>query len=315
MPERTCRRHTLATPVAVAAVATAVAFAAIVAAGVSAETPPPPAPPGPGAAPAGPVPGTPPAPHEGGSQAPPAGGEAPPAASAAAIPANEHGATPGDALAFFMSSRDYRTIRDLKSVMTASLKATYDKDPVPFNGHKGIRISAFDYREPSVGPAATGATVSVKSLWDDQGEAVEQRTESVRLARGADGLWSVGALARGASEPMRFKDSIAGVTSLRQILRAWVRRDFDAAKGLMSDAFLKRQAGREEGIEAVFAGDANKRRAAFRIVDMTPQGTASVTARVSLVETTPGRPSGLEGTPKTLVMVKKGQRWLLDDWR
>jgi len=304
MHERTCRRPPIALPVAIAAVAGAVAVVALFAAGVSAsagvsaatgvsaETPPPAA---------GPTPGT-----------PPAGTETP---AAAATPANEHGATPGEALAFFMSSRDYRTIRDLKSVMTASLKATYDKDPVPFNGHKGIRLSAFDYREPSVGPAATGATVSVKSLWDDQGEAVEQRAETVRLARGEDGLWRASALSRGASEPVRFKGSVAGVTSLRQILRAWVRRDFDTAKGLMSDAFLKRQAGREEGIEAVFAGDANKRRAAFRIVDMTPQGTASVSARVRLVETAPGRPSGLEGTPKTLVMARKGQRWLLDDWR
>jgi hypothetical protein len=232
----------------------------------------------------------------------------------AAAPA-AHGATAGEALAFFMASRDYRTIRDLKSVMTASLKASYDTDPTPYNGRKGIRLSAFDYREPAPAPAAKSAAVTVKSLWEDQGEAVEVRSETVRLALGEDGLWKVSAVQRAGVQPVRFKESVAGVTSLRQVLRAWVRRDFETARGLMSDAFLKRQAGREEGIEAVFAGDPQTRRAAFRIVEMKPQGTASVTARVRLVETPPGRPSALEGIPRTLVLVRRGQRWILDDWR
>ena len=240
-----------------------------------------------------------------------------PAASPAAAqaPMAEHGGTAGEALAFFMSSRDYRTIRELKSIMTTSLKAAYDKDPTPYNGKKGIRLSAFDYTEPALKPGARSAAVAVKSLWDDQGEAVDIRTETVRLSRDAEGPWRVAAVERGAVEPVRFKESIAGVTSLRTVLRAWVRRDFATAKGTMSDAFLKRYSGREEGIEAVFAGDPGVRRAAFRIVDLTPKGATSVTARVRLVETTPGRPSSLEGTPKALVMTKKGSRWLLDDWR
>jgi len=237
------------------------------------------------------------------------------APAAPSAPAVEHGATAGEALAFFMSSRDYRTIRELKSIMTVPLKAAYDKDPTPYSGRKGVRLSAFDYKEPVLKPAARSAAVAVKSLWEDQGEAVDVRTETVRLVREGEGPWRVAAVEKVAVEPVRFKESIAGVTSLRQILRAWVRRDFAAAKGLMSEAFLKRHAGREEGIEAVFAGDPGMRRAGFRILDMTPRGATSVTARVRLVETAPARPSSLEGTPKTLVMAKKGSRWLLDDWR
>jgi len=277
--------------------------AAVAAAGTLAAAQAP-APPGP------PAPGTPTAPDTVAPGVAPAG-------SPAAVPAAtvEHGATAGEALAFFMSSRDYRTIRDLKSIMTTSLKAAYDHDPTPYNGKKGVRLSAFDYTEPALKPDARSAAVTVKSLWEDQGEAVDLRTETVRLSREGEGPWRVAAVARVGVEPVRFNDSIAGVTSLRMILRAWVRRDFATAKGMMSDAFLKRYAGREEGIEAVFAGDPGLRRAAFRIVDMAPRGTTAATAQVRLVETAPGRPSRLEGTPKTLAMVKKGSRWLLDDWR
>jgi len=248
------------------------------------------------------------------SAAPPAAPAVVPAAPTTA-PAVEHGATAGEALAFFMSSRDYRTIRDLKSIMTVSLRAAYDKDPTPYNGRKGLRLSAFDYKEPALKPGAGGAAVTVRSLWEDQGEAVEVRTETVRLAREVEGPWRVAAVEKTGVEAVRFKESIAGVTALRMILRAWVRRDFATARGQVSEAFLKRHAGREEGIEAVFAGDPGLRRAGFRILDMTPRGTASVTARVRLVETAPGRPSSLEGAPKTLVMARKGSRWLLDDWR
>ena len=260
-----------------------------------------------------PAPPVQPAPATADSAAPASAPTASPAAAQA--PMAEHGATAGEALAFFMTSRDYRTIRELKSIMTVPLKAAYDKDPTPYSGKKGVRLSAFDYTEPALKPGARSAAVTVKSLWEDQGEAVDVRTETVRLFRDGEGPWRVAAVEKVGIEPVRFKESIAGVTSLRMILRAWVRRDFTTAKGMMSDAFLKRYAGREEGIEAVFAGDPGVRRAAFRIVDMTPRGTTSVTARVRLVETAPARPSGLEGIPKTLVMAKKGSRWLLDDWR
>jgi len=223
--------------------------------------------------------------------------------------------TPGGALSFFMASRDYRTIRDLKSVLTPSLKSAYDHDSTPFNGKKGIRLSAFDFRASVPKPPALSLNVTVKSLWEDQGEAVELRTETARLQRQESGLWRVDGLLKTASEPLRYKEAVPGVTALRMILRAWQRRDLEGAKSFMSEAFLKRFAGREEGITAVFVGDPSLRRAAFRILELAPRGAAAAVARVRLVETAPGRPSGLEGTPKTLELVKKGPRWLLNEWK
>jgi hypothetical protein len=251
------------------------------------------------------------------TQAPPAPATVPPAQPAAAptAPAEEPGATAGGALRFFMASRDYRTIRELKSIMTTSLKATYDHDPTPFNGKKGFRLSAFDYAEPAPKPRAASFVVAVKDLWDDQGEAIEMRAENVRLVREGDGLWRVAALEKTDTEPLRYRESIAGVTSLRMVLRAWMRRDLGAARPLLSDAFLKKYAGREEALEALFAGDPALQRAAFRILEMVPDGTTRVVARVRLIETPPDRPAGLDGTPREIVFVKKGQRWILDDWK
>ena len=268
------------------------------------ETPPPPEPPAPA-----PVPpeGTPP-------DAAPEGNGAP-SDGAGATATVEHGATAGEALAFFMASRNYRTIRDLKSIMTAACRAAYDRDPTPFNGKKGFGLSAWDYREPALKPQATSAGITVKGLWEDQGEAIEVRTETVRLAREAGGPWRVAAIEKVASDPRRYKESTPGVTTLRQILRAWIRRDFDAAKAHLSDAYAKRIEGRPEGLEAVFAGDANLRRAAFRIVAITPKGSAAATAQVRLIEAQAGRPTRLDGEPKSLLLVKRGSRWLLDDWR
>ena len=275
----------------------------------AAETPP--APPAEAPAPkppeAAPPDGVPPA-------EPPAPEAAEPEGATAAAPV-EHGATAGEALAFFMASRDYRTIRDLKSIMTAACRAAYDRDPTPFNGKKGFGLSAWDYREPALKPQATSAGIAVKGLWEDQGEAIEMRTETVRLVREAGGPWRVAAIEKAASEPLRYRESTPGVTTLRQILRAWIRRDFEAAKGHLSDAYLKRIAGRPEGLEAVFAGDPHVRRAAFRIVAITPKGSAAATAQVRLVEAPPGQPTRLDGVPKTLALVKRGSRWLLDDWR
>ncbi len=240
---------------------------------------------------------------------------APPADAEPAAPAVEHGGSAGEALAFFLASRDYRTIRDLKSIMTTACRAAYDHDPTPFNGKKGFGLSAWDYREPALKPQATAAGITVKGLWEDQGEAIEVRTETVRLAREGGGPWRVAAIEKVASDPVRYKESSPGVTTLRQILRAWIRRDFAAAKGYMSDAYLKRIAGRPEGLEAVFAGDPNVRRAAFRILEIAPKGSAAATAQVRLVEAPPGRPTRLDGIPKTLALVKHGSKWLLDDWR
>jgi hypothetical protein len=214
-----------------------------------------------------------------------------------------------------MTSRDYRTIRELKSVMTPALTAVYDHDATPFNGKKGFRLSGFDYREPTPKPNATSSTVSVRCLWDDQGEAVELRTENVRLTRDHDAPWRVAGLEKTATEPLRYQKSIAGVTSLRMILRDWIRRDTEGAKGLMTDACVKRLDGTNDGLVTLFVGDPGVRRAAYRILDLTPVGTTRVTAKVRLVETPPGRPAGLEGVPHELVLVKKGQRWLVDEWK
>src|SRR5262245_27952794 len=66
--------------------------------------------------------------------------------------ATDPGATAAGALAFFMNSRDYRTLRELKSILTPSAQATYDHDSVAYNGKKGIRLAAFDYHEPAPKP-------------------------------------------------------------------------------------------------------------------------------------------------------------------
>ena len=125
----------------------------------------------------------------------------------------------------------------------------------------------------------------------------------------------MGKLQKGTVEPLRYKETVAGVTALRTILRAWQHRDLEGAKSFMSDAFKKRYAGREEGLEAVFFGDPSLRRAAFRILELSPRGSSATVARVRLVETAPGRPSSLEGSPKSIGLVKRGSRWLLDDWK
>jgi hypothetical protein len=306
MPARPVSRLIL-----LAALLAAVATAA---GALGAQTPAPSPPPG-----APPPGGEPPRTEPPGTQPPP--GDVPAPAQNGAPqgigtkPLVEHGGTAGEALAFFMASRDYRTIRDLKSIMTDGLKASYDKDPTPYNGKKGIRLSAFDYKEPAPAPTAKAVSVTVRSLWEDQGEAVDLRTETVRLSHEAEGPWRVAAVQRGAVEAVRFREAFAGVTSLRTILRAWVRRDFEGARSQMTEAFLGRQAGRPDGIETIFAGDPNVRRAAFRIVQMTPRGTTGALAKVRLVETPPGRPASLDGAARTLTLAKKGSRWLLDDWR
>jgi hypothetical protein len=214
-----------------------------------------------------------------------------------------------------MASRDYRTIRELKSVMTPSLTAAYEHDATPFSGKKGYRLSAFDYREPAPKPNAASYTASVRCLWDDQGEAVELRTETVRLTRDHDGPWRVAGLQKSATEPLRYQKSIAGVTSLRMILRDWIRRDAEGARGLMTEACAKRLDGTNDGLVTIFVGDPGVRRAAYRVVELTPDGTSKVAVKVRLVETPPGRPASLDGVAHDLTLVKKGQRWLIDDWK
>ena len=57
-----------------------------------------------------------------------------------------------------------------------------------------------------------------------------------------------------------------------------------------------------------------KLRIRLTIVEMTPQGTAAAVARVRLYETVIGEPGPLGGQPRTIRMVRKGSRWLLEGW-
>jgi len=234
-----------------------------------------------------------------------------------ATPAADPGATAAAALAFFMHSRDYRTLRELKSILTESARATYDHDSVAYNGKKGIRLAAFDYREPAPKATSTAYAATVKTLWDDQGEAVEQRTETVRLTRegGGGGPWRVAALQKADSQPLRFKDATPGVTTLRMVLRAWVKRDVAAVKANLTDALVKKLTAKGDSVEGFVMGDAALRHAAFRIDGLDAAGTTQAAARVHLVESHNGRPGSLDGTPHTLTLVKKGSRWLVDDWK
>jgi hypothetical protein len=247
-------------------------------------------------------------------QEPPVAGTPPGAAPVVAETPSDPGITAAGALAFFMDSRDYRSIRELKSVMSAGLRASYDHDPTRFNGRKGHGLCAWDYRAPSPRAAATTATVSVKGLWEDQGEAIELRTETVRLARDGDGLWRVAALDKADSQPLRFRESVNGVTSLRMFLRAWIRRDLEAARPLMTDAFEHRVGSRPGGLEALFAGEPQTRRAAYRILEMVPDGDTRVLAKLRLVGVTPGQPADLDGSAAEITLVHKGPRWLVDEW-
>src|SRR6059036_800516 len=60
--------------------------------------------------------------------------------------------TAGGALRQFMASRDYRTIKRLKSVMTDRLQARFDHDSSPFNGKRSNRLAAFDFTERDLKP-------------------------------------------------------------------------------------------------------------------------------------------------------------------
>jgi len=242
-------------------------------------------------------------------------------------PAEDPTRTPAGALTLFMASRDYKTIRELRSVMTPALQARYDHNSVSFNGKRGIRLAAFDFREGDVkpsGPKGTEARASVKTLWEEQGEAAELRVEAVRLTAREDGLWRVASLEKTSSDTLRFQDAVPGVTTLRMVLRAWQRKDLASARQQMSQAFLKKYEGRaggQEALRALFAtetsaGSAGQatRRAAYQIVSLDPQGTTGARAQVRLYETVPGRPTSIEGLRVAIGLVKKGPRWFLDAW-
>lgn len=271
----------------------------------SGQTPPPPS-----GAPGSPPPAAPP-----GQEDAPAPEEKAPEDEPLVPAATDPGETPGGALGTFMTSRDYRTIRQLKAILTPQANAAYDHDSVAYNGRKGIRLAAWDYREPAPKPGAVTYASTVRSLWDEQGEAVELRTETVRLQRDATGPWRVASLQKGTSENLRFKEAIPGVTSLRQALRAWRSQDAQAARSLLTDAFLKRLEAKGDGLAALLAPAEGKRHAAFRIKGYEAKSATQGIARVGLVDVPPGQPGPLDGAPRTLTLVKKGSRWLVDDWR
>jgi hypothetical protein len=229
--------------------------------------------------------------------------------------------TAGGALRLFMASRHYQTIRQLRGVMTERLQARFDHDSAPFNGKRGNRMAAFGFTEKDLKPARTAAKsvtppssyiASVRSLWEEQGEATERRTEAITLALQDSGLWRVADLVIGATEKLRFADAVNGVTALRMVLRAWIRGDVAAAHQGMSPALLRKL--NEDALKALFTPAAGRSHAAYQIVDMTPQGTTAAAARVRLYETVTGEPGSIDGQPRTLRMVRKGSRWLVDGW-
>jgi hypothetical protein len=271
--------------------------------------------------------------------APPAGGRTTGAQTPEETPAAEGGTAPDDqesapgtedptrtaggALRLFMGSRYYQTIRQLRGAMSEKLQARFDHDSAPFNGKRGNRLAAFHFTEKDLKPARTAGVstatpakyvATVRSLWEEQGEATEKRTEAITLVQQDGGLWRVTDLSLGTSEKLRFDEAVNGVTALRMILRAWHRGDVAGARPHMSDAFLKRRQGKGEALTAMFAAAEGRAHAAYQIVEMTPQGTTVAVARVRLYETVIGEPGPLDGPPHSLKMVRKGSRWLLDGW-
>lgn len=257
---------------------------------------------------------------------PPAGSPAPgteilPEGQETSPSAEDPTRTAGGALRLFMASRHYQTIRQLRGVLTVRLQARFDHDSAPFNGKRGNRMAGFDFAEKDLKPARTAGKpgtppstyiASVRSLWEEQGEATERRTEAITLALQDGGLWRVSDLAIGDTEKLRFNETVNGVTALRMVLRAWMRGDVAAARPGMSPAFLKRI--NEEALAALFAPAGGRQHAAYQIADMTPQGTTGAVARVRLYETVTGEPGSIDGQPRTLKMVKKGSHWLVDAW-
>jgi hypothetical protein len=219
--------------------------------------------------------------------------------------------TAGGALRFFLASRHYRTLRELRSAMTTRLQARFDHDSTPFCGKRGIRIAAFDFAEsdlkpipvrppktagvqpPPAGPPPYAATV--RSLWEEQGETVELRTETVRLERGEDGLWRVADLQGKASEKLRFTEVVDGITTLRMLLRAWRKGDPEGAKPHLSGTFKARQEDGPVEAQALFGPDAGGRRhAAYQIVEIRPAPSGMI-ARVRLFYAPDDQPAPLEG--------------------
>jgi hypothetical protein len=238
--------------------------------------------------------------------------------------------TAGGALRFFMASRDYRTLRDLKSTMTAGLRGRFEHDSAPFCGKRGIRLAAFEFTAADLKPVAPRAartagmqppaaapeayTARVRSLWEEQGEAEEMRTEMVRLTRGEDGLWRASDLQRVAAERLRFSETIDGITILRIVLRAWKRGDAEAARPHLTETFLRRRQDGPGSLGELFGAENGARRhAAYQILDVRP-ASDGIVARVRLYFAPADQPAPLEGATHTLRFVKQGHRFLLEAW-
>jgi len=237
-------------------------------------------------------------------------------------------------LTMFMRARNYRTIRILKSVMTPSLQASYDRDSARFNGKQNVRLSAF-YFEPEnlkavhyTGPKGEREAdiydATVRSLWTDQGELADRRLEVVRLAREESGLWRVGRLDIRESDKSRYQEVIPSVTSLRKVLRAWHRRQPALAEPLLTESFVKKYSaevesaaadGKEGGIADLFEGDPEIRHAAFEIVEILwEEDSARATANVDLYVTARNRFGPLDPHRCRIDLVRIGAGWYIDSW-
>lgn len=229
------------------------------------------------------------------------------------------------ALTMFMRARNYRTIRMLKSVMTPSLQASYDRDSARFNGRQNVRLSAFyfqpndlkavHYTGPKGAREADIYDATVRSLWTDQGELADRRLEVVRLAQEESGLWRVGRLDIKKSDRSRFQEQIPSITSLRKVLRAWHRRQAALAKPLLSQAFLKEHFIEEEGSSPLFDGDPSLRHAGFEVLEILwEKNAAEATALVDLYFTARNRFGALEPQPHRIELVRVGAGWYVDSW-
>ncbi len=231
--------------------------------------------------------------------------------------------TAGGALRLFMASRNYSTLRALKSVMTESLQSRYDHDSAPFNGKNRVRLAAFHFTPDDLNPVIPRDSkgrppdtyiAHVKTLWADQGEVVERRTEAIRVVRTGIGLWRVSRLQEVASESLRYRSDLQGLIALRRIMRGWIRRSLPSVQRYFSSGFERRYAGREEDLASLFVGRDDPRHAAYRIVELKEVGDTRLVARLELYDTSPGQPAPIEGRPVILQLVRQAPYWLLDSW-
>ena len=237
--------------------------------------------------------------------------------------------TPEGALTMFMRARNYRTIRILKSVMTSSLQASYDRDSARFNGKQNLQLSAFHfepddlkavhYTGPQGARQADIYDATVRSLWIDQGELADRRLEVVRLAQEEGGLWRVGRLDIRESDKSRYQDLVPSVTSLRKVLRAWHGRQPGLARPLLTESFVKKYAAAGEGdgagIDHLFKGDPSLRHAAFEILEIGwKDGSDAAVAQVALYVTARNRFGSLDPQRLRIDLVRIGAGWYVNSW-